>query len=137
MVLASGKTGGVDKLLAWLVGDLSPRVLDKHANFLQDEIFKGLLDRSLNGVQFTIYADKSRPSKVLELYTFSFEYRNGLDGQRRLMGLTPPGCGTGMITTRTLRSDMVNVIDQLNNYQLKLPALPRKLHWGDCQDHLY
>lgn len=34
MVLASGKTSGVDKLLAWLVGDSSPRMLDNHADCL-------------------------------------------------------------------------------------------------------
>lgn len=98
-------------------------------------MFKGLLNRSLDGARFSIYADKSKPSEVLELYTFSFQYRNGKDGQRRLTGLTTPGGGNGMITTRSLRSDMVNAIDQLNNYQQQLPALPSKLHWEDCQDY--
>lgn len=103
----------------------------------QDEIFKGLLDRSLDGLQFSIYPDKSRPSKILELYTFSFQYRDGKDGGRQLMGLTAPGSGGGMITTRSVRSGMVNVIDQLNNYQQQLPTLPSKLPRGKCQDHGY
>ncbi|KAF6221378.1 hypothetical protein HO133_002233 [Letharia lupina] len=107
VVLAPGQTDGVDTLLAWL-----------------DEISKGLLERSLDGVQFSIYADKSRPSEILELYTFSFQYRDGKDGERRLMGLTAPGGGSGMITIRSVRSGMVNVIDQFKNYQQQLPALP-------------
>ena len=92
----------------------------------QDEIFKGLLDRSLDGVQFSIYANKSRPSQVLELYTFSFQYRHGKDGERRLMGLTPPGRDSVTITTRSVRSGMVNVMDQLHDYQQQLPTLPSK-----------
>lgn len=109
VVLAPGKTHGVDRLLEWL-----------------DEIFKGLLDRSLDGVQFSIYADKSRPSEILELYTFSFQYRNGKDGERRLVGLTAPGRGSSMITTKSVRTGMINVIDQLNNYQQQLPSLPKE-----------
>lgn len=133
------QTSGVDRLLAWLVGDGRHRTFGEHANpFLaQDEIFKALLDRSLDGAQFSIYADKSKPSEVLEFYTFSFQYRTGKDGQRRLTGLTTPGHGNGGITTRNLRTDMVNVIDQLNNYQQHLPPLPSKLHWGDCRGHPY
>ena len=92
----------------------------------QDEIFKGLLDRSLDGVQFSIYADKSRPSQILELYRFSFRYRNGKDGNRSLIGLTAPGCGSDTITTRSVRSGMVNMIDQLHDYQQQLPVLPSK-----------
>ncbi|CAD6568308.1 MAG: DNA binding protein [Alectoria sarmentosa] len=109
MVLAPGKINAVDKLLVWL-----------------DEIFEGLLDRSLDGFQFSIYADKSRPSEILELYTFSFQYHDGKDGERRLVGLMAPGRDSGMITTRNVRSRMVNVIDQLNKYQQQLPTLPRE-----------
>ena len=89
-----------------------------------------MLDRSLDGVQFSIYADKSRPSQVLELYKFSFQYCHGKDGERRLMGLTPPGRGSGTITTRSVRTGMVNVMDQLHDYQRQLPALPSKSSRG-------
>ena len=94
----------------------------------QDEIFKGLDERSLDGVQFSIYADKSKPSEILELYTFSFQYHDVKDSGRRLMGLTTPSHGGGTITTRSSKYDMVNLMDRLKNYHHQLPALPSKLH---------
>ena len=93
----------------------------------QDEIFKGLDERSLDGVQFSIYADKSNPSEILELYTFAFQYYDAKDSGRRLMGLTAPGPGGATITSRSITNDMVNLIDQFKNYQHQLPALPSKL----------
>ena len=94
----------------------------------QDEIFKGLDERSLDGVQFSIYADKSNPSEILELYTFAFQYHDAKDRGRRLMGLTAPSHGGATITNlRSITYDMVNLIDQLKNYQHQLPALPSKL----------
>ncbi|CAF9927706.1 DNA binding protein [Imshaugia aleurites] len=109
VVLVPGKTNGADQLLAWL-----------------DEIFKGLLDRSLDGFQFSIYADKSRPSDILELYTFSFQYRDGKAGERELMGLTAPGRGSSMITTKNIRYGMVNMINQLDSHRQQLPVLPKE-----------
>ena len=125
VVLAPGKTQGADTLLSWLVGDHEH--LDAWERYLclaQDEISRGLLDRSLDGAQFSLYADKSEPSRILELYTFSFHYRNGKNDDRRLMGLTPLGRGDGTITTISVRSGMVNVVNQLHDFQQQLPALP-------------
>ena len=93
----------------------------------QDEVFKGLDERSLDGVQFSIYADKSNPSEILELYTFAFQYHDAKDSGRRLMGFTAPSPGGATITTQSITYDMVNLIDQLKNYQHQLPALPSKL----------
>lgn len=127
IILAPGKTQGADKLLAWLVGDHEySYARERYLCLAQDSISKGLLDRSLDGAQFSIYTDKSEPSKILELYTFSFHYRIGKVGDRRLMGLTPLGRGDGTITTISVRSGMVNVINQLHDFQQQLPALPSK-----------
>ncbi len=60
------------------------------------------------------------------MYSFSFQYGKRKDGGRRLMGLIAPGRGSGTITTRSFRSGMANVIDQLHDYQQQLPALPSK-----------
>lgn len=85
-----------------------------------------MLDRSLDGFRFSIFADKSRPSEILELYTCSFQYRIGNDGERQLVELTTPGGGSGIITTGSFRSGMVSMIDQLNNCLQQLPVLPSK-----------
>ena len=100
------------------------------SSLAQDEIFKGLDERSLDGVQFSIHADKSKPSEILELYTFAFQYHDAKDSGRRLMGLTAPSHGGDTITTRSIRYDMVNLIDHLKNYQHQLPALPSELPWN-------
>ena len=88
-------------------------------------MFEGVLKRSLEGVQFSIYADRTKPSHLLESYTFSFQYGRGVHGPKReRAGLSGIDCAS--FTGVEARSGLKKILDQLHIQSELLPALPRK-----------
>lgn len=88
-------------------------------------IFERVIKCSLEGFQLSIYADRTSPSRILESYTFSFQYSQGGGGSNsQVAGLTGPDGAS--VTVEGARLGLKKFLDQLHNYNEMLPDLPRK-----------
>ncbi|KAL2040969.1 hypothetical protein N7G274_006427 [Stereocaulon virgatum] len=111
-VLTRGHSFAVNKLLDWL-----------------SIIFEAVLNNSLDGVQFSIYADKVNPSHVLESYTFSFQYTGSRkDAKRQLSGMAGLGPAGVSSSIGAARAGLRKMIDQIYDYHQILATLPAECY---------
>ncbi|KAL4779308.1 HORMA domain-containing protein [Aspergillus varians] len=106
---------------------------DMIINVLETGIFDALSKSVLEAVQLTIIADKEAPENVLESYTFSFRYTNGLgDLDRRLESLSIEPCGyvADMKSAQTARVGLETIVRRLITLSAFLPTLPNKRTLG-------
>jgi hypothetical protein len=96
----------------------------------------------LDGVQFSIYADKANPSHVLESYTFSFQYTGSRKyAKRQLSGMAGWGSAGISINIGAARAGLRNMIDQIYDYHQNLATLPgnyfESIYIAVDADHIY
>ncbi|OJJ59606.1 hypothetical protein ASPSYDRAFT_57174 [Aspergillus sydowii CBS 593.65] len=106
---------------------------DMIINVLETGIFDALSKSVLEAVQLTIIADKEAPDNVLESYTFSFRYTDGLgDINRRLKTLSIEPCGyvADMKSAQTARVGLETIVRRLITLSAFLPTLPNKRTLG-------
>ncbi|KAL3475470.1 HORMA domain-containing protein [Aspergillus californicus] len=110
---------------------------DPKANLILDVLETGIFDalsRSvLEAVQLTILVDKEAPDNVLESYTFSFKYSNGLGdlrGRLESLSIEPFGYVADMKSAHTARVALEAVIRRLITLSAFLPTLPNKRTLG-------
>lgn len=81
----------------------------------------------MEAVQLTIIADKEAPENVLETYTFSFRYTQGVgDLHKRLESLSiqPVGYLADMKSAHTSRVGLESIVRRLITLSSFLPTLP-------------
>lgn len=90
-------------------------------------ILEGVLRKDLDGVQFSIFADRENPSHVLESYAFSFQYLERIRSEDcQVFGLALSGpCGKS-VTVTSARSGLDRIIRRLIEIDITLPNLPGK-----------
>ncbi|KAL4932120.1 putative meiosis specific protein Hop1 [Aspergillus undulatus] len=106
---------------------------DMIINILETGIFDALSKSVLEAVQLTIIADKEAPDNVLESYTFSFRYSEGLGNlHKRLESLSIQPCGyiADMKTAHTARVGLESIVRRLITLSSFLPTLPNKRTLG-------
>ncbi|KAL4881940.1 HORMA domain-containing protein [Aspergillus karnatakaensis] len=106
---------------------------DLIVDVLETGIFDALSKSVLEAVQLTIVTDQSAPDNVLESYTFSFRYNDGLgDLPKRLESLSVQPCGyvADMKSAQTARVGLEMIIRRLIALSAFLPTLPNKRSLG-------
>ncbi|KAL4965023.1 putative meiosis specific protein Hop1 [Aspergillus stella-maris] len=106
---------------------------DMIINALETGIFDALSKSVLEAVQLTIIADKEAPDNVLESYTFSFRYSEGLGNlHKRLESLSIQPCGyvADMKSAQTARVGLETIVRRLITLSSFLPTLPNKRTLG-------
>ncbi|KAL4912543.1 HORMA domain-containing protein [Aspergillus aurantiobrunneus] len=106
---------------------------DMIINVLETGIFHALSKSVLEALQLTIIADKEAPENVLESYTFSFKYTEGLgDLNKRLESLSIQPCGyiADMKSAHSARVGLETIVRRLITLSAFLPTLPNKRTLG-------
>ncbi|KAL4867754.1 hypothetical protein BDV12DRAFT_170783, partial [Aspergillus spectabilis] len=106
---------------------------DMIVDVLESGIFDALSKSVLEAVQLTIITDQGAPDNVLESYTFSFRYNEGLgDLPKRLESLSIEPCGyvADMKSAQTARVGLEMIIRRLIALSAFLPTLPNKRSLG-------
>lgn len=83
--------------------------------------------KDVHSVRFSIFADRQKPSHILESYVFSFQYPENAhdeDGQVIGLALSAP-CGK-RVTITSARSGLERIIRRLVEIDITLPNLPGK-----------
>ena len=76
-------------------------------------------------MNFSVTQDDTDPSKVIESYTFFFEYHTDLaTGQQSLSGVSLGGPTGDRVLMRCIRRGLEPIIDRLIEYSMRLPELP-------------
>ncbi|KAL4808262.1 HORMA domain-containing protein [Aspergillus unguis] len=128
---ASGKPKRSQPLKIILRGS-EPKA-DMLLNVLETGIFDALSKSVLEAVQLTIIADKEVPENVLESYTFTFRYTEGIkDVNKRLESLSvqPVGYVADMKSAHTARVGLESIVRRLITLSSFLPSLPNKRTLG-------
>ncbi|KAL5337908.1 HORMA domain-containing protein [Aspergillus crustosus] len=106
---------------------------DLIVDVLETGIFDALSKSVLEAVQLTIITDQNAPDNVLESYTFSFRYNEGLgDLPKRLESLSIEPCGyvADMKSAQTARVGLEMIVRRLIALSAFLPTLPNKRSLG-------
>ncbi|KAL4908342.1 hypothetical protein BDW74DRAFT_99954 [Aspergillus multicolor] len=102
---------------------------DMILDVLETGIFDALSKSVLEAIQLTVIADKDAPENVLESYTFSFRYSEGVgDLNKRLEALSIQPCGyvANTKTAHTARVGLESIVRRLITLSSFLPTLPSK-----------
>ncbi|EEQ30460.1 conserved hypothetical protein [Microsporum canis CBS 113480] len=92
-------------------------------------IFDALERNVLEAIQLTVFVDKQNPSHVLESYTFSFNYTEGVQALKRgleAVSLETTVHSTEVKTFRTAKQGLEMIIRRLITLSTFLPILPNK-----------
>ncbi|RDW65864.1 putative meiosis specific protein Hop1 [Aspergillus mulundensis] len=125
-------TGKRGQPLKIIVRGSEPKA-DMIINVLETGIFDALSMSVLEAIQLTVIADKEAPENVLESYTFSFRYSEGVgDLNKRLETLSIQPCGyvANMKTAHTARVGLESIVRRLITLSSFLPTLPNKRALG-------
>ncbi|KAM5455468.1 hypothetical protein McanCB49686_003726 [Microsporum canis] len=102
---------------------------DSVLNLLEYGIFDALERNVLEAIQLTVFVDKQNPSHVLESYTFSFNYTEGVQALKRgleAVSLETTVHSTEVKTFRTAKQGLEMIIRRLITLSTFLPILPSK-----------
>ncbi|KAF2103810.1 DNA-binding protein [Rhizodiscina lignyota] len=102
-ILRRGKHAGAEQLLDWL----------------EEGVFEALQKQRLRALQMNIFTDKSRPTNVLESYTFSFTY-----AEAALSGMTFKSSQGEAVTVKHVKHALHDFMRQMSVLCGTLPVLP-------------
>ena len=78
-------------------------------------------------MNFSVTQDDTDPSKVIESYTFFFEYyTDQATGQQSLSGVSLGGPTGDKVLMRCIKRGLEPIVDRLIEYSMRLPELPGK-----------
>ncbi|KAI9741347.1 MAG: DNA binding protein [Cirrosporium novae-zelandiae] len=103
--------------------------VDQLLDYLENGVFDALKKRVLSTLQLAIFTDKEDPSKVIESYTFTFQYTGNVhDPNRRLTGIGLQGPKGKPVLLPDVKFEVERVVRLLCVLTQMLPRLPDKCY---------
>ena len=105
--------------------------------FKEAGVFPALKEGYIRGLQLSIFEDASKPSNIVENYTFTFNYMHSPNRTREIDGLSIALPNGPLITVKTATYAMQMLIRRLISLCNTLPDLPGMLKCPSCRTQIW